>query len=172
MERIHSGAHPSLGAAYHNRATFFINVDDHDAAIENYRLAIEMQDAVELPPRHPNRAYPLAGIAGVHLKLDRFEEAATIYREVLQLRRENYPEEHVLISEVKSSLGAALAGLGEYAESEALQLDAYDRLTSDRGPDDPRLRRALRRLVDLYERSGNAAEEERFRQLLPVEPNN
>ena len=169
MERAFSGPHPSLGAAYHNRATFLINAGQPDDAVEHFRKSIAMQDAVELPPQHPNRAYPLAGIAGVHLDEQRFVDAEVILRDVLQLRRENYPEEHVLISETKSSLGAALAGLGEFTESEALQREAYDRFLSDRGADDPRTRRAVRRLVDLYERSGNADEAARFRGLLPVE---
>ena len=167
MERAYNGPHPSLGAAYHNRATFLIDAGDSDGAIEHFRKSIAMQDAVGLPPRHPNRAYPLGGIAGVHLDQQRFDEAESVYRDVLALRSENYPDDHVLILETKSSLGAALAGLGKFAEAEALQKETYERLLADRGASDPRTRRAVRRLVELYEKSGNADEADRFRQLLP-----
>ncbi len=163
MERAYDGPHPSLGAAYNNLAMFLVNVDDYDGAILNYRLSIEMQDAVKLPARHLNRSFPISGMASVFLEQERYAEAETIFRDMLALRREQLPEEHRLVSELKYSLGAALTGLGQLDEAEALLLDAYTRFYGDRDADDPRTRRTARRLAQLYELKGDNEQVARFR---------
>jgi tetratricopeptide (TPR) repeat protein len=111
-----------------------------------------MQDTIALPPRHPNRSYPLANIADVYLRQGRFAKAETLLRDALAIRRENLPEGHTLISEAKSGLGEALTNLGNYAEAESLLLDAHTGFLNERGADDPRTKKAAELLTGLENR--------------------
>ena len=152
VERVHDGPHPSLGAAYNNIGLLLRDQGELDGALEYLQMSVDMQDAVALPPRHPNRSYPLANIADIYLRQRRFTEAETLLRNALAIRRENFPEEHTLISEAKSGLGEALTNLGNYAEAESLLLDAHARFLNDRGADDPRTKKAAELLTGLEER--------------------
>ena len=169
MERAYAGPHPSLGAAYNNRAILLRDQGDLDGAIEHFQMSIDMQDAIGLPPRHPNRSFPPAGMADIFLRQGRFAEAEPVFREMLDLRREAFGEDHRLVSELKSSLGAALTGLGRYAEAEALLLDAYGRFREGQPAGDPRISMAARRLAELYERTGDTAKAAEYRALAETE---
>lgn len=155
LSRAHDGPHPSFAAVYNNLAILYRNREEYGRAVEYYQKSIDMQDAVGLAERHPNRSYPITGKASVYLRQERFAEAEALFRDMLALRRENFPEEHRLISELKSELAAALTGLEQYDEAERLLLDAYDRFLTGRGPEDRRTQRAAQRLVTLYKRMGN-----------------
>ncbi len=155
MERAIVGPHPSLGAAYNNRANMLDDLGDVDGAIEYYQRSIEMQNLVGLPERHPNRSFPLSGLASVYMQTDRFDEAASIYEEVLSLRQEHFDESHTLVIEAKSAYGAALTGVGRLEEAEPLIIEAYERFLADRGADHQRTQRAAYRLSRLYSAMGD-----------------
>lgn len=169
MKRVHNGPHPSFGAAYNNLAILFRDQEDLENALKYYQLSIDMQDAVGLPPRHPNRSFPASGIGEVYLLQGRMVEAEAIFRDILELRRENFPEDHRVISEVKSNLGAALSSLQQYAEAEGLLIDAYGRFLDTRGSDAPRTRKAAGRLANLFEQTGDEERAAEFRALAGAE---
>ena len=64
LERTTDGPHPSFGAAYNNFALMLKQQGNIEEALRYYQLSIDMQDAVDLPARHPNRSFPLDGMAG------------------------------------------------------------------------------------------------------------
>ena len=111
-----------------------------------------------------------AGMADVYLRQGRYAEAATIHREMLSLRREAFGEDHRLVSELKSSLGAALTGLGQLREAEELLLDAYTRFETERGPDDPRTLLAAGRLATLYDALGDGTKAAEYRAIAEGQP--
>jgi len=166
LERVHDGPHPSFGAAYNNLAVMLQHQRDFEGALENYRLSVEMQDRVGLPPEHPNRSFPLGGIGAVFLLQERYAEAARIFRDVLPMRVANFPPEHRLVSEVKSSLGASLAGLGEFDEAERLLLEAAAAYEAEQGLSYPGTLTNMDRLVELYEKKGDAEEAGRWQSLV------
>lgn len=154
MERAYAGPHPSLGAAYNNRATLLDDLGDLDASVEWFDRSIEMQDRTGLPERHVNRSFPLANKAFVLNKLGQYADAEAILRDMLELRREHFDEDHVLISELKNELGAALTGLGRYDEAERLLVEVRERYLESLGPDDPRTERVLLYLGELRQARG------------------
>lgn len=166
LSRVHDGPHPSFAAAYNNLAILYRNREEFERAVEYYQKSIDMQDAVGLAERHPNRSYPIAGMASVYLRTEQFAQAEERLRFAMALRRENFPEEHRLISELKSELAAALTGLAQYDEAESLLLDAYSRFLDGRGLEDRRTQRAARRLVTLYELTGNPEAAKPFREAI------
>ena len=64
-------------------------------------------------------------------------------------------------------LGGCLTGLGRYAEAEALFLEVYPALRSQRGNDSPDTLEVLSRLINLYEIWGRGDQAARYRALLP-----
>ena len=154
VERAYGGPHPALAAGYNNIAILQRNQGDYVAALESYRQCLAMQEATGIGPDHPNRAYPITGAARVHLLLRRFDEAEAGIREALALRRAHFDEDHVLIVELASDLGAVLQELNRYDEAEASLLQAYPVFFERWGADDPRTGLSAARLVRLYERTG------------------
>lgn len=166
LERAFDGPHPSFGAAYNNFGVMLSTSGDFEGAIRNYQLSIDMQDEVDLPERHPNRSYPLGGMANVFRKQQRFDEAEALYRDVLSLRLEHFPENHRLVSEIRSGLGATLTELGEHDEAERLLLQAVEAYEDQQGLQHPGALLTMERLATLYERSGNPAESARWTRLV------
>ncbi len=166
MERAYEGPHPSLGAAYNNAAYLRRDQGDLPGALEMFKLSIDMQDAAGLPADHPNRSFPTTGMADVFILQGRFGEAEPILREMLALRRQVFGEDHRLVSELKSTLGAALTGLDQFAEAESLLLDAFERFETDRGLDDSRTQIAARRLAAFYEKTGDLEKSAAYEAML------
>lgn len=72
-----------------------------------------MTDRV-LAPGHPNRAFPIVGLAGVLMERRRPTQAEPLYRQALAFRRKALPAGHRYIGETLSDLerasGVAQAG--------------------------------------------------------------
>lgn len=149
--RNHGEVHPSLGAAYNNMAVMLRDQGDRVGALDHYRRSLNVLDALDLPADHPNRSFPMGGIAGIHLLEARYGEAERVLHEALALRRANYPTDHRLILELESDMGAALTGQGRYAEAQSLLSRAHELFLRERGADDPRTRKAKSRLEALAE---------------------
>lgn len=164
LENLHDGPHPSFGALYNNFAVTLKQQGKFDEALEYYQLSIDMQDAAELPPRHPNRSFPLGGMANAYLAIDRFDESARLARRVLELRREHFDEKHRLVSETKNILGAALTGVGAYDEAERTLLDAYSSFLQEHGEAHAGVSLAAFNLAELFKARGDSDAETKWRE--------
>ncbi len=148
--------HPALAAGYNNVAVLARNMGDLDGALENYRLCLAMQDAVGVPVDHPNRAYPVAGKGRVYLLQRRFEAARDQFLEAMRIRLDQLSEDHILVVELKSDIGAAYTELGAFDRAEAPLLAALAVLRSNWGDDDPRSELTAARLKRYYELTGQS----------------
>lgn len=163
VEKAYAGPHPALAAGYNNIAILERNEGQFEASLASYRMCLEMQDAVGLAPDHPNRAYPITGAARVNLLLRRFQEAERGLEEALALRRQHFEEDHVLITELKSDLGAVLQELDRFAEAEDHLLAAYPLFVDKFGEEAPVTGLTAARLVKLYERTDRSVLAEPYR---------
>jgi len=163
VERAYGGPHPALAAGYNNIAILERNDGQLEAALASYRRCLEIQDQTGVEDDHPNRAYPMAGAARVNLLLRRFAAAEAGLREAMALRRQHLSEDHVLITELKSDLGAVLQELGRYDEAEVHLLAAYPLFAERQGLDAPVTGLTAARLVKLYERTGREDQAEAYR---------
>ncbi|MEE4173734.1 MAG: serine/threonine-protein kinase [Xanthomonadales bacterium] len=154
IESRFDGPAPALGAAYNNLAFMLLDLHRYDEALENFDKSLAAQDAIGLPPDHFNRTFPSAGKAQVYLLVDRLDEAEAIFREMLAIRIDNVGEEHRLVQEIHSDLGAVLTEQANFAEAESLLLAAFDYF--DRTLDDTAWDRveAAQRLAALYSAMG------------------
>jgi eukaryotic-like serine/threonine-protein kinase len=161
--RAYGDTHPALAAGYNNIAIMRRNLGDFEGALKDYYLCIDMQNAVATPSDHPNRAYPLAGIARVLLLQRQFAAAEEKLLAADQLRAAVMEPTHILRVELKTDLGAVYTELGRYTEASAQLLEAYPLLTENVGKEHPTTQLAAARIVRLYEKSGQPEKAEPYR---------
>jgi serine/threonine-protein kinase len=149
LEHIHRGRpHPSLAASHHNLALTFRQVGRLDEAIAQFRKTMETQDGI-LAPGHPDRAFPLTGLAGVYMDQRRYAMAEPLLRRALALRRDALPAGHRYIGETIGDLGWCLARAGRRAEGEPLLRQALEILSAAEGDSARRTVRVRERLAAL-----------------------
>ena len=112
------------------------------------------------------RARHLSMLARTLVERERYAQAEPVARKSLQLHHETFPPYDWNLHKTASILGAALAGLNRFEEAEPLLLEAYPIIRDDRGPDHPRTRQALERIVFLYEHWYRPDDAARYRDLL------
>ncbi|MCP4590840.1 MAG: tetratricopeptide repeat protein [bacterium] len=102
----------------------------------------------------------------VLLEQERFGEAAAQLRACLATRQKELPQKHWLIGDARSRLGEAIAGEGRYADAEPLLIGGFELMTQD--PDVPptQARRAVERIIQLYEVWGKPAQVSAWRTRL------
>jgi serine/threonine-protein kinase len=152
MEAVYPDPHPSLAAGYSNLAASLVDVGRLDEALEMYRKSMRIQNAVTAEG-HPNRAFPLMGMAWVHMERRNFAAAEPLLRQALAVRR-NLPPGHRYVGESMSDLGSVLTELGRYDEAGTLLREAYQILLAAEGEDAGRTVRARERLAELQRRAG------------------
>lgn len=150
MENVYDVPVPNMAAAYHNRATMLVDQDKLDEAVRHYDLALEVQDAVGLPPDHLNRSFPTNGKARILRDQGEYEQAEFLFRDMLTIRLNVLGEEHRLVAEQYLDLGMLLLMRQRFDESETFLLDAYDYFEATQGTTDPDTVNTARHLVDLY----------------------
>src|SRR5262249_40016527 len=104
-----------------------------------------------LAANDPILASCLAGLGTTLCETGRAVEAESLLREGAEMRRKSLPKGHALIADTESLLGACLSALGRYAEAEPLLLSSYEALKSAQGVRPAVLRRAVDRIIQLYE---------------------
>jgi len=119
-----------------------------------------------LGDEHPTVADIMTNLAALLSVTHDAPSAEPLIRSALAIYRRSLPEGNWQIIAAESVLGAALTGLGRYAEAERLLLNAYPILKEQRG-DVPCTRDTLRRLVTLYEAWGKPEKAAEYRALLP-----
>jgi hypothetical protein len=126
------------------------------------------------PAGSPPLAGQLAAVGGMLLELKHYAESEPLLRESLAIREKLLAKGQARLWQVangQSMLGGSLLGQKKLAEAEPLLRAGYEGLWKDRMALPPRGRRdnvarAVQRLVDLYEATGNKDEAAKWRQKL------
>ncbi|MDQ6808335.1 MAG: serine/threonine-protein kinase [Verrucomicrobiota bacterium] len=99
-------------------------------------------------------------------KTGRSKEGEMILREALDQRKGSLPKDHFWVALAESALGECLTTQKRFLEAEPLLLDSYETLAVRFGPEDNRVRGALKNLVGFYDASGRHDEAARLRPQL------
>jgi serine/threonine protein kinase/tetratricopeptide (TPR) repeat protein len=122
-----------------------------------------------LPADSLHLAGTLASAADQYLKLKQYPKAERLLRECLTIREKKAADSWTTFN-ARSLLGGALAGQKKYADAEPLLLKGYEGMKQRAEKMLPRqkklLRRALERLVQLYEAWGNPDQANEWRKKL------
>ncbi len=163
--RLIGDDHPRLASAIYNLATLLHRDLAHfEEAEVLYRQAVETfrRTADE---DHPSMGYYKMGLGRILTDLGRPHEAEPLLREVLDLFLRLSPDGRGAAS-AKSALAAALIGLERYDEAERLLLEGLPVLRAKFGDDHRITVRALRRIVAVYETTGQPRRAATYRALL------
>jgi serine/threonine protein kinase len=143
-----------------------------DQALEVFYREILKRRRDTLPPGTTGLVEVERALAGAverrALRLQRgarFAEAASAYREVLDLIADAGPPDRRRVAEVRSRLGRCLASLGRTAEAEALLVSAYSDLEKLSGPSSAAVQMTRSQLARLYEATNRPGEASRLRAL-------
>jgi tetratricopeptide (TPR) repeat protein len=104
--------------------------------------------------------------ASALLRKGRHADAESLLRASLEAYELVLFEEHWQMCELRSLLGAALAGQERFEEAEELLLNAYDRMKDDPGAPPESIAAAVERIVALYDASDRPAEANEWRATL------
>lgn len=118
-----------------------------------YREALAMRRKV-LPPGHDEIADSMVGLADLLNDKHDGKSAEPLVREALEMLRKKLPAGNWKIADAESVLGASLTAQRRFAEAEPLLVSSYPIIKEKRGEREPRARRALARLADLYQAWG------------------
>lgn len=134
-------------------AMMFHYKGDLAAAEPLYREALAMRRKV-LAPGHDEIADSMVGLADLLNDKHDGKSAEPLAREALEMLRKKLPAGNWKIADAESVLGASLTLQRRFAEAEPLLVSSYPIIKEKRGEREPRARRALARLADLYQAWG------------------
>ncbi len=166
--------HPKVASSLSLLAEYVAAVGGRREAEALYRQAVAMRRRL-LGSSHRLLAASLTGLGEVLSGRPAsgepggdLDEAEELLREALAIRRRELGPEHRLTAVTASILGGCLAARGSFAEAESLLLESYRRLEEERGGDQRPARRALERLIALYEARGRGDRAAAFRARRPA----
>ena len=98
------------------------------------------------------------------LKAGKPEDAESLARRCVQVRKRVLPEGDWQVAEARNLLGACLQAQSRFEEAEGLLLQSLDVLRERRGTSDAHTRTANRRLAELYAAWGRPEEAAKYRE--------
>ncbi len=157
---------PAVLEQRHKLAYLLLNVGQLDEAESEFRaeLAARRRSPESTGSTSRDVAHALFGLARVLMAADRPDRAEPLFSESLEIFRRWPAEEWFMINGTESMLGNCLTALGRYQEAEPLLLGSYSRFKDRRGADHPSSRRALGRLLALYEAWGRPESAAHYRE--------
>jgi eukaryotic-like serine/threonine-protein kinase len=157
--------HPDVSVSLYSIGVLRLRQGALDAAEAAFRRVLEL-DRKLLGPHHPDLAYGLIGLARVHLERGEAWLAQPLLEEAVNTHLAGLPDEQWLVADAKGWLGESLLAQDLYDEAEPLLQSSHASFAATRGTADPRTRRTVERLVDLYEALDRPEQAARYRALL------
>ena len=169
IARSQAGGPSGRAALEDELARFLVEAGDLAAVAEapwgtlGMQLGATLIPGVQPEPRFISRSDDL-------IQQGRFAEAEALLRVGLATAQKTLAEEHWLIADIRSRIGNAVAQAGRVEEAEPLLLEAYSALEGNRHVPASRKRRALLRIIRLYESWPRPAQVAEWRQRLAETP--
>jgi tetratricopeptide (TPR) repeat protein len=148
-----------------NLALWLMEIGDYQSAEPLLRQSlILIQDSVGI--EHPDYAGSLTMLANILVATNRYAEARDLAAQARAICIKAFPEDHWRTMIAASAEGAALAGLGQYAEAEKLLLRSHAILSTDEAALPVFVTETTRQLARLYQSWGKTEEAARYAALL------
>ena len=164
--------HPKTLTSMHNLAMAYQEAGKFDKALPLFEETLKRAKA-KLGPDHPSTVTMMFSLGTCYIRAGQAARAEPLLRECLAIR-ERKPVAGWVTFDAKSMLGAALLGQKKYSEAEPLLLAGYqgmkEREATMTAPFKIRLLDSLKRLVQLYEATGNQEKAKEWRKLLMETP--
>ncbi len=163
QRRLFGDDSSSVAQTLNNLGSLLLDRAEYEEAESSYREAVGIVEDVH-GPGHYSTVVTTGGLARALIKKGEAEDAESLLRRRLPLWQENL-EGSWFLAFARSLLGECLEAQGRFQEAEPLLETGYEGLKELRGDAFPRTRRALERLVNLYERWGKADLAQKYRGL-------
>ncbi|MCB0720075.1 MAG: tetratricopeptide repeat protein [Bacteroidetes bacterium] len=167
--QVYNPRHSYVGVAENKLGLIRTEQKDFANAEAAFRRALSIREE-QYGPDYDDTLITLENLAMMYLEADRLAEAERTMRDVLTRRERATHPSQFRIGQAKRDLGAVLTAAGRYKEAEAALQEGFDLLRESRGLEDPYTQRAIERLIDLYQKTGNGARETSLRGLLVETP--
>jgi serine/threonine protein kinase/tetratricopeptide (TPR) repeat protein len=151
--RAHGADHPSVARGMHNLALWTIESGDLASAERLLRKTLELRRKI-LGPEHADVANTMTLLAGVLVETRGYDEARSLAADARGLHLKSLGASHWRTACATNTEGAALAGLEQYTQAEALLLESHAVLHGDTSTQYYCLKNADRWLVRLYQTIG------------------
>jgi eukaryotic-like serine/threonine-protein kinase len=134
-------------------------------ALERQVLAIRRETLGEA---HLEYGIALTHLAGFILARGAPAEAEQLVRQGYQVIRKTLSDGHWRTADTESFLGKCLFAQGKLEEAQPLLVDGYRTLNRTLGPGNPLTVKALKRIVEFYEKQGDARRAALYRSKMPA----
>jgi tetratricopeptide (TPR) repeat protein len=142
--------HPSVGWDLSDLGASLARKGDYERAEPLLREAVAMQRELS-GSSHRDVGVSLTELADLLGEKGEAESSLSFHEEACRIFETAFGPDHWRLALARSNYGASLTKLGRYAQAEELLLAAYPVLETKFGGEHWRTRRALRRIVALYE---------------------
>ncbi len=159
--------HPYMTQILSGHAYLLYTIGDYATAEQLYRDQLDTQRRTA-PADTLVTSVLLAHLGSALLAQGKASAAEPVLRECLRMRAESLPEQHWQRANAASLLGECLTGLSAYDEAEQLLVDSHSVISAQLGETDQRTLAALRRIIALYDASGEPEQAREWRAKLPA----
>ena len=155
-QQLFPGDHPDVARVANQLGFFLTEANQYVEAERQVRDSLGMRRRL-LGNAHPDVASSLTSLAILQVATHKYADALDSSREAVKIYSAALSATHWRTAIPASAQGAALAGLGRYAEAEKMLLPAYQILTHDIGASKTYVTLAQRYLDDLHRREALGA---------------
>jgi eukaryotic-like serine/threonine-protein kinase len=156
--------HPNLTVTMHNLATLLRAKGDYAGAEALFRQSLALRRKL-YGETHFETATSISHLGGVFFAKGQYDEALRLYRQALDTYLKSLPLDHWLVNLTRSHMGSCLTQLKRYREAEEQLLVAHAGLKTVRGDQNALTRKAVSRLIELYEAWGKPDQAAPYRAL-------
>ena len=143
-------------------ALVYVAQNCDNEATDLFKEAIEIGGR-ELPGKdHPWTLRNINGLAIIHMRQQRYEEAKTLLERALTGRKLKLGEDHPETIKTINDLGILYREQGQYEKTENLLIDAHNKRQMTLGKDHPHTLQSVHELSILYKEQGDYAKAKKF----------
>ena len=138
---------------------------EYQAAEPYYRQALDIRKTL-FGKNHVSVGTSLNNLAGLMRDKGDLHAAESLYNQAMQRYRMHLGDNHPWVAVIKKNLGVVQMLRKDYTSAEKMLLDALAIQQTQLRAGDPSVVSTLRRLVELFDRLGNQARADRYREQL------
>ena len=161
--RILGDEHQQAQTAMNNLAIIYSRMGKPDQAEPLYREMLEIGERT-MGALHPEQLAGVVNFGSFLLQNGRYDKSIQVSTEAIDGFHQGTGDDFIGCGYARRSRGSCYLALGRTDEAAADFKESYRVFTLIFGPDDGRAHDAAANLVEIYEKSGNAAEAQRWRE--------